>query len=363
MLVNDLNVKINATREPRMFYALHMSHGLAGYEDEDILVDIDAMKRMSPSFQAKPLYVGHQDVKLDSIQQDADGWVVRSFYNENDGCLWAECIAVSDKAHQAIDNGWAVSNAYVPTEWGSGGTFHNIDYNRKIVNAQFTHLALVPDPRYEEAKVLLPEAFKQYQELKQGELKELQNNKSGDKPMFKIFKNEKKEVTNIDADTMVELQNGKSVSLKEMIEAVENAKKNEKKEEEEKVNMDMKINVGDESMSIKELANKYTSMCNKKNEADDEDKKENEAEEDEEPEAKKEADEKKNKMKKNGEKKNSKEEAEAAAKAATDKAAADAVNYKEFMEIKNAARKGGGATDAPALEISSDREKRGKERY
>lgn len=291
--------KTNAKDFPKFFYAKHMEAGLCGYEKETVLIDVETLKKMSPSFAGKPVYVGHQKVDLDKIDE-ADGYVIDCNYNEVDGCLWSKILIKTDKAISAINNGWAVSNAYVPTEFSSGGQYHNLDFDRKIVNAIFTHLAIVPDPRYEQSKILTIEEFKKYCEDKRGQLEELKNSKTsmGVKKMFKFFKVEKKEVSSLEEDTMVELQNGKSVSIKEMIETVEkqNAKKNEADEEEKEVmlNAETEVEVGGKKITLGELMNKYNEI-EKKNEADEEAKKKEEAEEKENEEDKeKEEEEKKN---------------------------------------------------------------------
>jgi hypothetical protein len=292
----------NASQKPQVFYCRHMQIGVAAYENETILVEIDAMKRMMPSFMGCPLYVFHvDDIDFENLQETADGYVTDCFYNEKDGWVWAKFVAVSDAAHVAINSGWSVSNAYIPLEWGSGGTWHNVEFNRKIVNGEFTHLAIVPNPRYEDARIYTPEQFKQYQETLTNELNVLHNSKEETKTevkkMFKLFKNTKQEVSTVDEDTMIELQNGESITVAQMIEAVANAKKNEVEEEKEKMNMDAEIEVGDEKMPLKELVNRYSNMC-KKNaemEVETEDEVENADEEEKANEAEKEEDEKQQK--------------------------------------------------------------------
>lgn len=269
--------KQNAKQAPAVYYCRHMFAGIVGYENERILVDTDAMKGMAPSMVGKPVYALHQDVDLEKLQETAAGYVTDCFYNELDGWLWAKFIIVSDEGHKAIADEWSVSNAYVPTQWAIGGTFHNIDYNRRIAGGEFTHLALVPNPRYESACIFTPDQFKVYQAGKKSELLELQNSKptNGVSKMFKFFKNEKKEVSQADSDTMVELENGESASIGDMIGAYLNAKakKNEDEKAEEakeapeaeKMNMDQEIAVGEETMPLKELINKYMALSNKKN--------------------------------------------------------------------------------------------------
>lgn len=342
-------VVMNAAQFPEQFYCRHMFPGLAGYESEDILIDVDAMKNMLPSMKNKPVYVEHQDVDLENLQAEADGYVVDCFYNPNDGWAWAKFIVVSDAGLAAVRSGWSVSNAYMPTEWGAGGKVHNVDYDRKIVNAQFTHLALVPNPRYENAKIYTPEEFKAYQEEKQNELR---NSKSGAEPMFKLFNKKTEEVknaTDITAETTLTLKDEagveKQVSIGEMLNAVKKNDEDEKKkkdeaecmnkkakkngdEDEDMFNADDEVNIGDIKMPLGVLVNKFNAI-QKKN-ADEAAEKEKKEKENAEAEDKKEKDE---------EKKNS----------------------KHFDELKNATEKSVEVTNS--IEIPQDKLARGINRY
>lgn len=287
-----------------MFYCRHMAPGVAYYNEggveEMVLIDTESLKKMIPSFVNKPVYVGHQDVNLETLQQDADGYVTDSFYNEVDGWAWDKFIIVSDKGHKAVDAGWSVSNAYVPSKWDGAGTQHNVPYDRHITDGQFQHLAIVPNPRYENAKIYTPEQFKAYQSKLKNELQQIQNSKPNEgetKMKFKLFQNTKTAVDTKDGipeDAMIEVEGHGEVSLKDMLAVVTNAKKNESKEKDEKMNMDSEVDVDGEKMPLKELVNKYCAMKNKKNAEDDDDseqekkiakaenKKENESQEDDE---------------------------------------------------------------------------------
>lgn len=285
----------NANQFPKAFYCRHMQPGICGYGDEKVLVDTDAMKRMiGNDVIGKPVYILHNeapnDERLKKLQEEAAGYITDSFYNELDGWAWFEILAISDSAHQAIAQGWKVSNAYIPTEWAPGGTKNNVAFQREIKNGVFTHLAIVPDPRYEDADIMTPEKFKAYQESKRRQLLELQNAKSDQPkgtPMFKFFKNERKEVSAsaIDADTMVELEDGSTVSVKEMQNAMkkneaESAEDKAKREEAEKKNFketeaqemeNAMVDCDGEKMPLKELVNRFKAM--KKNAAEAEEKK------------------------------------------------------------------------------------------
>lgn len=268
----------NNKEEPKIFYCKHIAPGVCAYADETILIGEEALKDMDKTFAGKPIYVNHQKVNLDSMKEDAVGYVVESFYLPEDGSHWAKIIIVDDKGLEAIRKGWKVSNAYLPDEFGIGGEWHNIPYKREIMKAHYTHLALVDNPRYEEAEVLTPEDFKTYKESKREQLKQLENSKTkqGEKRMnWKLF--ERKEVTNSDdiANKMVELSNGSTVSIREMINAVEEDLK-EKKEKEAKQNetLESVVKVNGEDMKVADLIKEYESKCNKCNEDEEKDKEE-----------------------------------------------------------------------------------------
>lgn len=172
----------NEKQLPKVYYARHITEGLVHYfengQDRLYLVTNDALKKMNKSFEGKPVFVRHVDkIDLENLKEQADGYVSESFYNEFDGSWWVKFIAVSDRAQEAIKNGWAVSNAYLPTEYSGGGSYHDIDYQKEIKNGTYGHLAIVSNPRYEESVIMTPEEFKHFNEVKKQELEQLKNSK------------------------------------------------------------------------------------------------------------------------------------------------------------------------------------------
>lgn len=356
-----MSEKINASQFPRVFYCRHMQPGICKYDDETVLVDTDAIKQMMPSAIGKPVYIHHHEgsneERLKNLKEEAVGYVTESFYNEMDGWAWFKFLAIDDECHRAVERHWSVSNAYIPGTWGSAGTKNNCPYNRQIMDGEFTHLAIVPNPRYEDAVIMSPDQFKTYQETKKRELVELQNSKAepakGKSTMFKLFKTKREEVSSVDADTQIELESGQIVTVGEMMNSLKtvsdaekaakaekekkNAKKNEKEDDEEMENA--MVDCDGEKMPVKELINRYSKMkANEKKNADEaEDKKK----------ADKEAKEKEN-AEDEKKKKDSDEEAEKA--------------NSHFRELQNAHMKDGGSI-TPILETSMDMLARGKARY
>ena len=332
----------NASQLPRMFYCRHMQPGTCGYENGVVLVDTDALKKMIATGVGLPVYIDHDtnspDVRLKRLKEDAAGFITESFYNELDGWAWFKYIAIDDEAHAAIAKGMAVSNAYTVSQWGMAGTKNNVPYLREVLDGEFTHLAIVKNPRYEGAQNFTPEEFKAYQENKKRELEELHNSKpTKGSTMFKLFKNVKQEVSAIDAETMVELENGATVSVAEMINAV---KKNSDEEEKEKKkeeldNADPEVDVGGEKMKLSDLKNCYLKMNEKKN-ADEEAKKKAEEEE-----------------KKNAEEAEKKKKAEEETE--------EKKNAKFFEELANANLKA--ESQPKVIETGANKVQRGNDRY
>lgn len=268
---------------PKVFYGLHFVAGVAEYSgpDDRIYISEETAKSMDASFSGKPVYTRHLDkaeITPDSVQNDADGYVVESFFNKNDGKHWVKFIVVSDDAQEKIKEGWKLSNGYTVTKDAAGGKNHNVEYKYEVVGADYTHLAIVPVPRYEESIILTPEEFKEYNERKSKEiansLEQKKNSNQKKESVFMKFKFfAKKEIENSQdvSEAVVTLKNGKEVSVAQMVEILnamddeEEKKKKEAKEKEEKEKEDMEKKNADEEAAKK-----------KKEEEDKEEKKKKE---------------------------------------------------------------------------------------
>lgn len=254
----------NASQFPKRYYGLHMVEGCAEYKTQDstpfkIFVGEDAIKNMDSTFEGKPVYVDHVDeVNVEDIEQ-ADGYVVKSFFNKTDGKHWAEFIVTTDKGHDAISNGWALSNAYEITQENMGGKWHGMDYDKEVLAGVYEHLAIVQDPRYKESIILTPEEFKAYNEKKEGELLKLSNsNKQGVISMgkFSFFKKQKVENSvDLESTIVVLPRTKREVELSVLI--------NEADKEEEVMN---ELEIDGEKVPMNELEEMYRNSKKKKNE-------------------------------------------------------------------------------------------------
>lgn len=210
----------------KRYYGIHFYPGVAQYQDTPeqepyrVFLNEDTLRSMDPSFAVKPVFVEHVDEvnpNLDHLRKEADGWVIRSFFNEADGKHWVEFIVVSERGERAIQQGMRLSNAYLPTSFRQGGLWNGVDYAKEITHAEYEHLAIVKNPRYEESVILTPEEFKKYNEAQVLELKRLANSKGEPKMKFSFFK--KTKIDNaLDSELQVILpKSGREVTITQLI--------------------------------------------------------------------------------------------------------------------------------------------------
>lgn len=353
----------NASTMPKRYFGLHMVPGVAEYrnpmlnngEPFRILVEEEAIKNMDPTFEGKPVYVMHVDeVNVDNLQNEADGYVLKSFYNPADGKHWCEFLVVSDKGHEAISKKWKLSNAYHIRDASGGGEWHAVSYQKKVLRGEYEHMAIVPNPRYGESIILTPEEFKAYNAEKEIELKRLSNSKDkkGESSMFNFFKKSKVENSSELAETLVTLPKSKREgSVEKFLNEVDSMSMTGAY-----ANGDHKVKVGEEEMTVNELVEKHMEMKNKMDSADKDAKAANEEKGDKDAEKKPENEEK-------GDKEADKKP-ENESKAAEEKKAAElqdkAKNQSHFDKLKNAPSK---PVKVLTVETSSEAVARGKSRY
>lgn len=247
-----------------IWYGIHFYPGVAQYKEDGsdpycVFLCEDTLRKMDPTFAGCPVFVLHVDdieTDLDTLRAEADGWVSESFFNQADGKHWVKFVAVSEKANRAISQGYKLSNCYMPKTFGSGGTWNGVDYKKEITDGVYEHLALVPNPRYEESIILSPEDFKKYNLDKLEELKKVSNAKKEEPMKFNFFKKTKVE-NSLDLEIMsVMLPRSKSeVNIAKLINDADEAEMH--KDEPKMAHPDHHVEVHGEKMPVHELINRY----------------------------------------------------------------------------------------------------------
>jgi hypothetical protein len=152
---------INAAAWSKRFAANFIEPGLVLYKgkngeaDERVLIENDALERMSKSLIGKPVIDwDHAEVWPEILGDGQADGVVYDVWRGDDG--WWHCgyVLWTKSAIEHAESGdWSVSCAYSETETDGAGRYHNDDYDTKILNGIYTHLAQVKKPRYEKARI------------------------------------------------------------------------------------------------------------------------------------------------------------------------------------------------------------------
>lgn len=128
--------------------------GVCTYQDEVVYLSQETLQKCVRDIKGKPVIIKHQrGINPDNMQEHAVGYVTGAEFDEFNASFSCDFVLFDEEAKNKVASGWSVSCAYLPKAFGQGGTWHNTAYDREITELGFTHLALVPDPRYEDAKV------------------------------------------------------------------------------------------------------------------------------------------------------------------------------------------------------------------
>jgi hypothetical protein len=217
--------------------------GVCTYNNETIYLSQDCLNKAIASIKGRPVVIKHQKVDLNNMQDHAVGYVSDCGFCSDNASFYCNFLVFDDKGKEVIAKDYSVSCAYLPKAFGIGGTWHNTPYDREVTELEFTHLALVPDPRYEDAKIYenamdddntIKETYNMEKiEVEQGFLSSLIE--LAQKPFLNSKKEEKeepkdKEDAKIDDDEME--YEGKKYSKKELVNAFEAGCAGKKAEEE-----------------------------------------------------------------------------------------------------------------------------------
>jgi hypothetical protein len=146
----------NAKDWPSLYECRFLKDGLVSYEDSGCginLIKKETIDRMLNSFIGKPVIQKHQEVTPGNFEDVSVGYITDLYFNSQDGWHWCKFLLINDKAKEDISKGYSVSCAYKVTKLGEGGENHAIRYENEILEGEGEHLALVPNPRYEECGV------------------------------------------------------------------------------------------------------------------------------------------------------------------------------------------------------------------
>lgn len=138
-------------QEGRPFKSRFLQAGLVKYNFGVCLLKKETIDKFVNTFVECPVIIDHKD---NITENDVVGTIQKIWFSSDDGWFWCSGIITDEKAIKLIENGYNVSCQYRITDYADNdeGKLHNANpYDKEILDGVFEHLAIVENPRYEDA--------------------------------------------------------------------------------------------------------------------------------------------------------------------------------------------------------------------
>ena len=146
----------NTGGKGKYFNARILQAGLVKYSFGVCLLEKDTIDKFVYNFVGCPVIIDHKDVTNENAKDERVGVISRVWFSEMDGWYWVEGIIFDEKAISLINDGYNVSCQYEISEYANnvGNKLHNGNpFDKVILNGKPEHLAIVKNPRYENAMI------------------------------------------------------------------------------------------------------------------------------------------------------------------------------------------------------------------
>lgn len=146
----------NTGGKGKYFRARILQAGLVKYSFGVCLLEKDAIDKFVYGFVGCPVIIDHKDVTNENAKEERVGVISRVWFEQMDGWYWVEGIIFDEKAISLINDGYNVSCQYEISEYANnvGKKLHNGNpFDKVILNGKPEHLAIVKNPRYENAMI------------------------------------------------------------------------------------------------------------------------------------------------------------------------------------------------------------------
>lgn len=148
---NAIYLEDSAGVEGTPFKARFLQAGLVKYDFGVCLLKKETIDKFINTFVGTPVIIDHKD---DISEGDKVGVINKIWFSAEDGWFWCSGILTDEKAVKLIEDGYNVSCQYRITDYADNTErkLHNANpYDKEILDGVFEHLAIVENPRYEDA--------------------------------------------------------------------------------------------------------------------------------------------------------------------------------------------------------------------
>ena len=151
------NISDDAKGKGRKFVSRFIEAGVAHYEEfGDVLITKETLNSFIETMVGCPVIIKHKDIDDQNVDKERVGVVSKVWFNEYDGWFYCEGIIWDKQAIDLIKNqGWSVSCTYDFDTDNQSKTHNGKKIDMEFTGGEFLHLALVPNPRYERANIVM----------------------------------------------------------------------------------------------------------------------------------------------------------------------------------------------------------------
>ena len=151
------NISDEAKGKGRLFVSRFIEPGVAHYEEfGDILITKETLETFIQTMVGCPVIIKHKDIDDKNADDERVGVVSKVWFNEFDGWYYCEGIIWDKQAIDLVKNqGWSVSCTYDFDSDKQSKTHNGKKIDMEFTGGEFLHLALVPNPRYERANIVM----------------------------------------------------------------------------------------------------------------------------------------------------------------------------------------------------------------
>lgn len=141
----------------RYFQSRFIEPGIAHYDEfGDVLITKETLDKFIQTIVGCPVIINHKDVDDSNVDKLRVGTISRVWFNDGDGWYYCEGILTDAQAIDLIKNeNWSVSCSYDFVSDNMKKTYHGKDIDMEFIDGEFLHLAIVENPRYERATIVV----------------------------------------------------------------------------------------------------------------------------------------------------------------------------------------------------------------
>ena len=154
-LQGDLSLEGNG--KGRKFVSKFIEPGVAHYEEfGDVLITKETLDKFINSMIGAPVIIKHKDITDKNADKERVGVVSNVWFNQADGWYYCDGVIWDKQAIDLVKNqGWNVSCTYDFESDKQEKTHNGKKIDMEFTDGEFLHLALVPNPRYERANIVV----------------------------------------------------------------------------------------------------------------------------------------------------------------------------------------------------------------